>query len=563
MKQTLFISILILLFLIPLEAQNNEQGLKREVTLYNPYKPSLNETRKKSFLPELNDTSKIRPDIKYNIETVPYSPEYTISPIKAASLLPDPLPKLYKSYLNAGFGNYLTPLAELSITNERSKKGVIGFYARHFSTNGKIKLQNDQKVFAGYMDNDVSLYGKRFFRDNFLQGSVDYMQKTRNAYGYDTSIVGYKPDVKFAYKDIGANLTFASLTLDSASYSYDFNVNYDLFFISGYRYQQNIGFTGTMATIFKGFYAGSDIELQYYKPSAKIYSGGKYIASLSPFIKKSTSQWSFKAGLQLLLDKNMASSAKFHLYPDARFSFNIVPSYLNFFAGLNGNLEINDPKHIIDENPFLVPDTIFKLHNTNQALIISAGLSGNTGLSGSYLLSASYSFVKDMLFYSSAVYPDSLTWPQRGNLFLPLTDDGEVFRLHGEIGGQINDKLIYTGKVSWYNYTLSKFDYPWNKPMWDAGATFKYNLRNKIIAGADLSLTGKRKLAASSAKDYVPDIKIDEPVHVNLNLSAEYRYTKILSFWVRMNNISFNRYYEWIWYPTQRFQFMAGFTYSL
>ena len=32
-------------------------------------------------------------------------PDYTISPIKAAALLPDPLPKLYKSYINAGLGN--------------------------------------------------------------------------------------------------------------------------------------------------------------------------------------------------------------------------------------------------------------------------------------------------------------------------------------------------------------------------------------------------------------------------------------------------------------------------
>ena len=82
------------------------------------------------------------------IKTTPFLPEYTISPIKAAALLPDPLPKLYKSYVNIGLGNYLTPLAEISITNERSKKGAIGFYARHFSTNGKIELENGKKSFC-------------------------------------------------------------------------------------------------------------------------------------------------------------------------------------------------------------------------------------------------------------------------------------------------------------------------------------------------------------------------------------------------------------------------------
>ena len=119
------------------------------------------------------------------VKTKPFLPEYTISPIKAAALLPDPLPKLYKSFVNIGLGNYLTPLAEISITNERSKKGTIGFYGRHFSTNGKIELQNDKKVFAGYMDNDASLFGRKFFRKSLFEGSVDFTQKTRYAYGYD------------------------------------------------------------------------------------------------------------------------------------------------------------------------------------------------------------------------------------------------------------------------------------------------------------------------------------------------------------------------------------------
>jgi hypothetical protein len=137
--RNLIIPVLIIFSLLPANAQvkKKETGLKREVTLYNPYKPSLPESQKRSFLPDLNDTSKVRPDFRYDVKTTPFLPEYTISPIKAASLIPDPLPKLYKGYINLGIGNYLTPLAEVSITNERSKKGSIGFYGRHFSSNGK------------------------------------------------------------------------------------------------------------------------------------------------------------------------------------------------------------------------------------------------------------------------------------------------------------------------------------------------------------------------------------------------------------------------------------------
>jgi hypothetical protein len=266
----------------------------------------------------------------------------------------------------------------------------------------------------------------------------------------------------------------------------------------------------------------------------------------------------------MLLDKNMTTSPVFHLYPDASFSFSVVPSYLSFFAGLSGSLEKNDPKHVIDINPYLVSDTLFKLKNTSNALVISAGLKGNNGIGGNYLISASYSFVNDMLLYTSVVNPFSILSPQMGNLFVPLNDDGEIFNIHGEMNGVITDKLSYSGKANWYKYTLSNFDKPWNMPLWDVKVGARYNLRDKILANADLTLVGKRPLAATSSVIFEPNIPLaDSPAHVNLNIGAEYRYTKILSFWVKLNNISSNRYYEWAWYPSQRFLFMAGFTYSM
>ncbi|HEX7493018.1 MAG TPA: hypothetical protein VF346_02270, partial [Bacteroidales bacterium] len=62
-KRNLIVPVFILFSLLPVSAQvkKQETGLKREVTLYNPYKPSLPEFEKKSFLPDINDTSKVRP----------------------------------------------------------------------------------------------------------------------------------------------------------------------------------------------------------------------------------------------------------------------------------------------------------------------------------------------------------------------------------------------------------------------------------------------------------------------------------------------------------------------
>lgn len=558
-------------FTVTAQVKKQEATIKREVTLYNPYKPSLPESRKRSFLPEMNDTMKVKPDFRYEVNSQPFIPVYTVSPLKAAALLSDPLTKLYKSYVNIGLGNYITPLAEISITNERSKKGTIGFYGRHFSSNGKVKLQNGEKVFAGYMDNDVSLFGRKFFKKSLFESSVDLAQRTRYAYGYDTSIINYSPakkDIRLGYNNLGARASLSSVTTDSSAFSYDFDLWYNFFYNGKNFYQHNAGFSGIMAKSYKGFYAGAGIGYDFDRIPDRLLAKPRYIASVSPFIKKSTDQWNFKLGFQALLDRNMSDSPVFHLYPDMSFGFNIVPSYISFFTGLSGRMEKNDPFKIISENPFILRDgSLFTMPNTDHQLIVLAGLKGNSGLGGNYLVSASYSLVNDMLFYSNIVYQDTVLSPGRGNYFAPFADEAEILNLHGEFSGKINDKLSYSTAGDFYKYTLAENAFAWNKPSWDVSIGLKYNLKDKILAGMELSAEGKRKVIVNGDVIGIdllfPVTQFEFPAHFNLNLSAEYRYSKILSFWARFNNISYNRYYEWAYYPSQRFMGMIGFTYSL
>jgi hypothetical protein len=575
-KAILSVILLLILSVCPAGAQAKKQEtvLKREVTLYNPYKPSLSVVKKMSFLPDMTDTVKLKPEFHYAVSAKPFQPEYTISPIKAAALLPDPLPKLYKSYINLGFGNHVTPLAEISITNERSKKGAFGFYGRHFSTNDYITLENAKNVYGGYMDNDASLFGKKLFPKSKLEGSVDFTQKERHAYGYDPLIMDYNPskkDIKMNYINAGGKLSYSSLKLDSANFYYKWDIYYNYFHQSEYLFQHNGGFNGIMAKSYKGYYVGASMSYRHYKNSDSIDTKSQYIVSISPFFKKKSDQWNFKLGFEALLDR----SSILHFYPDIDFGFVIVPSYLGFFASLSGKLERNEPLKIISENPYLVSNqfpefvsngALYKLPDTDHKIIITTGLKGNTGIGGSYIVSASYSTIDNMLFYSNLVFPDSVTPRAMGNYFLPIINAVNLLNLHAEMNGPLTDKLSFKWVANYYSYTTI-MQYAWNKPDWEGQVGLKYNLREKIIIGMEFTTIGKRRQIVSgdilSMKAGYTPVVIEMPVHFNMNLNAEYRYSKILSFWARFNNIAFDRYYEWAYYPSQRFIGMLGFTYSL
>jgi hypothetical protein len=321
-----------------------------------------------------------------------------------------------------------------------------------------------------------------------------------------------------------------------------------------------------MAKVYKGFFAGAKLDFQNFKITpSPINLPNKYIAAISPFIKKSTKQWNFKVGMQALLEKNLNQDAKLHIYPDLGFGFSIVQSYINFYTSLTGNLRINDPLNVIDENPFVRPPNMYLLPNTDNKIIFNAGLRGNTGLEGNYDLSVSYTLADDMLFWSNVLSADSTTG--RGNYFLPVSDDVDVLNIHGGIEGRITDKLSFNGDINLYKYTMTRLERLINKPDWDASLGFSYNLRDKIIAGINFTAFGPRTQMITNLSADIPPLKtfnyIDQPWHLNLNLSAEYRYSKILSFWTKFNNLAYDRYYEWAYYPTQRFMFMIGFTYSL
>ena len=75
--------------------------------------------------------------------------------------------------------------------------------------------------------------------------------------------------------------------------------------------------------------------------------------------------------------------------------------------------------------------------------------------------------------------------------------------------------------------------------------------KRKLVVNGEYLLRQYRFLAESG-------YYVEMPAHFNLNLSAEYRYSKILSFWAKFNNISYNRYYEWAYYPSQRFMLHGG-----
>ncbi|HCC70003.1 MAG TPA: hypothetical protein DEQ09_02470, partial [Bacteroidales bacterium] len=175
--------IILLLMLMPagLNAQRGQKEIRREVTLYNPFKPSLKKASKINFLPQISDTTVSAPEFRYTIDAKPFMPGYEIRSISAARLQPDPLPKLYKGFLNLGIGNYFSPIAEISVSSDRSRKSNVGLYLGHESSFGKLKINDAVKVYGGYMDNTGKLFVTKFLRRAAISADININHMRRYA----------------------------------------------------------------------------------------------------------------------------------------------------------------------------------------------------------------------------------------------------------------------------------------------------------------------------------------------------------------------------------------------
>ena len=218
--KTIFTGVFILLSMITVPVYS-QADLQREVRVVKPYSPTLSDAEKINLLPDMSDTIQVQPDFNYSIVPKQFDVPFTLEQIKPARMVGLPLAKLYKSQLTMGVGNYFTPLAELSVNQLRSRKTAMGLNLKHHSSGGKLKLDNDVNMPAGFSDNLADLYGKLFLNNSILEAELTGGYQTMHYYGYNTDIdtVLDKSDIRQFILSAGTKVRYYSSHIDSMRFN--------------------------------------------------------------------------------------------------------------------------------------------------------------------------------------------------------------------------------------------------------------------------------------------------------------------------------------------------------
>ncbi len=510
---------------------------------------------KRGDLPVIHDTVPKITKIDYNINSKPMYPPVSLPPIAAAKMVNEPLSKLYHSLLKLGFGNYSMPLGEFYYNNLRSREINYGLRLKHLSS-----IQQDEN--KRWSDNEARIYGQKYFKKHTLSGEFNYLRNVNHFYGSADTVLEVNPaTTKQRYQIFEPKLRLLSHYTDTTSINHDLNLNYYHLDDNRNNAEDNIFGSADLNTYYQGEKMGGIISADYYANSRAHDTVGDFIFRLAPYVAAEGKKWKADLSLCLTVDKWKDEAAKFYFYPKLNVYYDIYNSVVIPYAGVTGGMERLSLRKMYNDNPFINPEFTFigvkqQYANVSNRFTLFGGLRGALSAKTSYDAKVSYGDYTNMPFYYLE-YDYFLN-----NKFNVVYENIQLLNVSGQLKYQFKEKLNLLAKGNYYKYNMALERHPWHKPNFDLTFSGIYNLKSKLIAKMDLFILGNQWVKHPELVNNVityNEINI-KPI-ADVNLGFEYRYSKMLSFFLNFTNMAAYKYQRWDSYPTQRFGVMGGLTF--
>ncbi len=519
-------------------AQNRDTLKTDEINVVRAFEPEVNLVNKVDFppnLPKITTTDKpVTQAYQFNdfYKSIEYTPE-DLRPLKY-STSDDKIESI--GYLKAGFGNYLTPVFKLGLTNKDHSKFQTGINVDFIHSKSK------KPKFRQYYDLGINAYGEYHLDKITVGAKVGLDMDQYYLYGMDAleSDTLNKDQVsrKYTVPKFGLyfynhatnrwDMNFAG-NLDVVIASTNFsnkavNVNYGLHGLkqfSGDTYKVGLDLDGLMSSN-----TNSEISLSRNALALRPYAG----------IKKDI--WSLEAGPVLIVD-----AGDVHLLPSIKNKIKIKDDLLVMYNEWNSKIGYDNLIRVSQENPFIANDLHFQNYRFQERIIL--------GLRGALPSGFSY----DARFGQN-VWNDA-------PLFVNDTNDMKQFRQVKEEkisawNGHLEAEYEKAGEfgvktsVDYLSYKTKTEQEAWHMPEMKFSFSGRYIWKEKLFVGAEVIA-----LAGIKARNQQLGVEKLSP-QVDINLSANYQLTKNIGFFVELNNLLNNTQARYNQYERFGFQGIGG-----
>ncbi len=554
-------------------------GQGGEYVIQGIFNPTIGDAQKKDLRPEPIDTILPERPVKFDVLTVKATIPAKVDSLAAASLnVKQSQQKLYKGFVKAGFGLYTTPLGELYYDQARSRDNAWGLHVKHLSSAGGLNDVGPSR----YSYNNVDGYYTQFLRNHEVGGRLTYDRRRVSYYGFDATdsvltlqdqVAGLEDDRKQLYNDIGFAARIRSLYKDSTLIAHDVGLEVHAYSnLSGSR-ETNMRLTADLSKAEQGDRLGLGILIDNNAYRGELRNGlfgevrstslgdlrtNGTLIGLTPSITRHGDNYMVRIGAGVYIDAQGKTS--FHFFPHAYASYSLFDDILVPYVGITGERRRNSFRSLTRENPWLIARPAL----ANSSLLYDAygGLRGSFSSRVGFDVRLSLSAIENRPLFLSA--PNA----PFGDQMAVVYDRVNQFNLSGELSYRMDDVIRFHGRIDITNYDTDDQLEPWNLPPYQLALGATYSMQGKLIAKLEAQFLGQRKAgyylgpADPGLTVPVPPVTKDLDGYLDLHLGLEYRYTKRLSVFLDMSNLSASKYERWYRHPVQRGLLLGGATYS-
>lgn len=572
-----------------------EGGYNESVVVRGSYRPVIEPSEKISFPAVITDSlDKMQHNFRYSITPSRLKALYEPSRIKAARIVGEPTTKLYNNYLRLGFGNYWSPLADLYWSSTRDRKKTYGIRINHRSSWGGLHDVDGLDYGPNHMNQTgVTLFGKYIVADKLqLSTDLSYEHDHNLYYGFTDStlqnVLGKTrdsistADYRASYNVATWNFGVSNMELDVNKLGYAANVHLSDLWATYGRNELHLNLSGNLHYGFniKNQYKGvaylhmewdgfanrvshdGTMPLGYGINTPSGYytlplptdtvRGYRNIVKVNPYVDFMFNGLNFHAGFTTAWDGFSNDTAvTFRLFPDVVVSKKLMNDNLVLSLGITGGIDANSWNTIRIVNPYIAPDAELRATSHYDFAFhtrwsISKKLEANVE-------AALQMMQNDLTFWLSPHYGLC-------NVYEPFYLDDNRIVLGGTLSFVNDEMLTLRAGGHYYHYSDFKddgatlaIDHMPFRPYWDALVAADVNYHDKWFFHLEGQLLGKMY---GSVNDELP-------MRYGIAAEVEYRHNRALSFFVRMDNLAFQRYWLWSNYPSQRGLFIGGLTYTI
>lgn len=322
------------------EAQS--QLVNEELEVIKAFKAKLATASSLDVNPTIEASPPVNRDYNYRISIVPYKIDYAEPTIKPFAMKCDAKKDYYKGYAKLGFGNFMSPLADLSYHNTTGKVeyGILANYLSldnsdknayqkmsdvDLEAHANIKLTDNLELLTGI----YTSIDKRYFfhipaNESGLYGE-DAASRNLNTYG---AKFGIQNSSNFALQyTLGVDANYMAITNDDTN-------------------ELNTNVSGMVSYAGKSLGVSLETEMDFSQVSASVDSSFLTLVA-TPSLFWSNERFNIRAGASTII-----ANDETYIFPVAELLVDVLADKLQILAGVDQEYIHNSIRNITSYNQY-------------------------------------------------------------------------------------------------------------------------------------------------------------------------------------------------------------------